>query len=497
MWYLLRLLLCFRFARSHGSLKNMELKKIFSYIGSNKLDIKGLSDDSRLVKDGDAFFVRERKQFDIFSVISEVARKASVVVAEKKNRAKIVPLVRGKPLILVENIQKEFHRAIDIFFGIDNHNFKFIGVTGTNGKTTTTDFIYRFLKYKKEKASLIGTVKYYVGKQIYNADFTTPDYLTLKKMLSQSCVKRGFVVMEVSSHGIEQGRVEGIDFSSTVFTNLTRDHLDYHGTFAHYFNVKKSFFLNNKRAMACVNVDDRYGKRLLNDVRKSMSYGKSLGADIFATRVILSYDGTVFDLSYGKKTYNVKTPLVGEHNIYNIMAAAGSLLSLGFSFDEIVSFVPFFYGVPGRLEKVVPDVFVDYAHTPDALERVLYALRNIGYKKIICVFGCGGDRDKGKRKTMGAIADRLADFSFITSDNPRSEDPWEICRHIEKGFLRKNYRIDINREKAIYAGLTLQRRYRKSCLLVAGKGHEDYQIIGTKKLHFSDSEIICKALQRG
>jgi len=471
-----------------------------------QIEIKGISDDSRSLKKGDLFFIIKRKKFDIFSVLKDIEPKVSAFVAQNKDKEKLKTIVKTRPLILVKNIKKEFHKATNIFYGCTNSDLKIIGITGTNGKTTTAFLIHHLLKKMQVKPSLIGTVKYLIGSQSTKANYTTPDFLSLRKTLKRiKDAGSRFVVMEVSSHALSQGRIKGIKFSRCVFTNLTRDHLDYHRTLTNYFNTKKKLFFQNKDAISLINTDDLYGKKIFNQLNNSISYGTTKGADFYADNIRLDSCGSYFDLIYGKKSYPLTTSLCGKHNILNILAAVGVVSSLGFPLSEIVKSLASFKPVEGRLQAVYDDLFVDYAHTPDALENVLSMLRQIGYKKIICVFGCGGNRDKGKRRVMGQIAQKRADFTFITSDNPRYEDAYTICQQIEKGFKSNNYSIVLDRKNAIAQAIKLflvsasnaaeSKKKIKTCVLVAGKGHEDYQIVGDKKLPFKDSNVIREVVQ--
>jgi len=482
----------------------MKLKKIFPHLKINeklnRLGVKGISDDSRSAEPGDLFFVIKRRKFDIFSVLGDVESKAAAFVGEFNLGDKLKSLIKHKPVILVKNIQDEFHRAADTFYNFQKIDLKFIGITGTNGKTTTAFLIYHILRRMGQKPALIGTIKYIIGSKTKRADYTTPDFLTLRK-ISKEIKDEGsrFVVMEVSSHAIAQERIKGIDFSSCVFTNLSRDHLDYHKTMANYFNIKRKLFFHNKGAVSLLNIDDRYGRKLSRESNNSLSYGTSIGADFRAGDINLSKKGCRFNLFYLGKSYPVHSRLCGMHNILNILGAVSAVYSLGFSIQDVIKTIPYFNGAEGRLESVYDDIFVDYAHTPDALRNVLRALKRIGYKKIICVVGCGGDRDKGKRKLMGQVASRCADFTFITSDNPRHENPLKICGQIEKGFSKNNYSVVAERRKAIEGAIELfnksnskgnRQADRETCLLVAGKGHEDYQIVGARRIPFKDSRVI-------
>ncbi|UCD15521.1 MAG: UDP-N-acetylmuramoyl-L-alanyl-D-glutamate--2,6-diaminopimelate ligase [Candidatus Omnitrophota bacterium] len=479
----------------------MKIKDIFPKLNleskAGELEVKGISNDSRFIKRGDVFFVIEGKNFDIFSVLGGIEDKAAAFVCAGKNKQRITATVKRKPIILVRDIQQRFLKAVDIFYGVNKNNIKFIGVTGTNGKTTTTHFIYQFLKKADKEVSLIGTVNYLIAGNVYNSSHTTPDYLSLRKMLKRLDSKEPqFIVMEVSSHGIDQRRIEGVDFQSCLFTNLTRDHLDYHKTMTDYFNTKKKLFIDNKKSKAIINIDDPWGRRLLKEVRGAFVYAIERRADLAACNIRLTKEGTGFQLLYKGKSQVVKTSVLGVHNVSNILAATAAFLSLGFSFDKAVEFIPSLKGVKGRLEKAAADIFIDYAHTPDALEKALSVLRQVGYENIISVFGCGGDRDKGKRLLMGRVSSKFCRFSVITSDNPRTEDPSKICSQITAGFKNKNYMVVIDRKEAIKRAVSIKNKYKRCCVLIAGKGHEDCQIIGQSKIAFSDSETVKELVKR-
>lgn len=487
----------------------MKLKNIFSKLSKDqlgKISISGISDDSRLVNKGDLFFIIERRNFDIFSVLKEIEPKVSAFVARSSQSKKLKNIIKDTPIIYVDNIQKEFYRSVDLFYEFKHNDLKFIGVTGTNGKTTTCMLIYHLLKELKIPASLISTVKYCIGPKVYEAERTTPGFLTLRKFLKEAKDSGShFLIIEVSSHAIEQERIKGIKFERCLFTNLGRDHLDYHKTPEKYFKSKKKLFLDNKRTPALINIDDSCGVKLFRSLPKSLTYGIKDISDFKISKVSLTKSGSHFDIEYDNKIYSIRTQLCGRHNVYNVAGAFGLIASLGISPRKIADKILSFTNVEGRLEVIGENIFIDYAHTPDALETVIMALRNIGYENIISVFGCGGDRDKGKRKLIGQVADKYSDFSFVTSDNPRSEDPELICSQITKGFQSKNYEVVIDRKQAIKKAIgllvkerkSLNPKNKKSCLLVAGKGHENYQIVGSKKIPFKDSEVIRTIIKDG
>ncbi|MEI8349711.1 MAG: UDP-N-acetylmuramoyl-L-alanyl-D-glutamate--2,6-diaminopimelate ligase [Candidatus Omnitrophota bacterium] len=475
----------------------MTLRQIFTHRTFSdrlmNLKVQGISDDSRLVRRGDMFFVIERNNFDILSVLKTIEYKVAVFVASRRHRAAIECLDIHVPVLFVEDAQEALYRAADAFYGFDPADFIFIGVTGTKGKTTIAYCVYHMLKQLGERVSLIGTVRYIIGNRSYAATHTTPDYLTLRKLCKESKDARcKYIIMEVSSHAIVQKRIQGIHFKACIFTNMSREHLDYHKTMKHYFEAKKQLFIDNSDACMTVNGDDAYGRKLLAQFKNASSYG-IIHPAVYRARVPrVTKSGIAFDIMHGKEAFPINCSLLGRHNIYNILAATASVCALGFRLADVAEKLSSFCGVEGRLQEVVPDVFVDYAHTPDSLKKALDTLKDIGYKKVICVFGCGGNRDKGKRKIMGSVAASRADFTFITSDNPRNEDPREICHSIAKGFSNRNYAITVDRREALGKALSLKTKYIDCCVLVAGKGHEDYQIVGTKRIVFKDSNIICE-----
>jgi len=479
----------------------MKLKDIFPNRNFDKtignLNIKNVSDDSRLIQKDDVFFILKKKNFDMFSKLSKICSKPKVFIVDLRYKKKIDNIIKNKPIVFVKNINKEYLRVVKLFYGLGKGLPKIIGITGTNGKTTTAFLVYELLKKMGKNPSLIGTVKYLIGKKTQKAAYTTPPFLYLQKLLGEAKeAGSDFVIMEVSSHAIDQERIKGINFSYCLFTNLSRDHLDYHKTFKNYFNTKKKLFSDNKKAISFINIDDSYGRKLKPSTKKKVTYGLSKEADFRADNISLSPQGSIFSIVYKGETYPAYTSFLGKHNVLNVLGGVSLLKTLGFSIDKIVKNLSSVRHVLGRLQPICPDVFIDYAHTPDALEKVLKTLRNIGYQRIICVFGCGGDRDKGKRKVMGHISSKYADYTFITSDNPRTEKPKEICHQIKEGFKKNNFSISIDRTEAIRRALKLFKKKQKKgllgkiCVIVAGKGHEDCQITNKGKIPFKDSKVI-------
>ncbi|MDD3296236.1 MAG: UDP-N-acetylmuramoyl-L-alanyl-D-glutamate--2,6-diaminopimelate ligase [Candidatus Omnitrophica bacterium] len=462
------------------------------------INIKDVYQDSRLVKKGCLFFIIERESFDIYSCLRNLEAKVSVFVAARQAKKKVNCLINKKPVIFVKDVEKELRRVSDILYRHSRNTFKFIGVTGTNGKTTVAFIIYEVLKSMDKDVSLLGTVKHCLGSKEQRAVNTTPGFLDLRKMLVRVQEEGSeFVVMEVSSHALSQRRIEGIDFEKCVFTNLSREHLDYHKTMRDYFLAKQRLFFGHKNKAAIVNADDYYGRKLISRLPAVITYGVNRESEYRAKNLKLGPWGSSFSLVAGGKVYPVTTCLYGKHNIYNILAAVAALASLGFPLPGIISAVASFKPVDGRLQKICDNIFIDYAHTPDAIKKAILALKQSGYNEIICLFGCGGGRDKGKRRAMGAEACALADFSFITSDNPRNENPEDICRQIVAGFSKNNYILIIDRKKAIEEAISRLRKNDKKdknlsgrCLLICGKGHEEFQIIGERKIPFKDSRVV-------
>ena len=372
---------------------------------------------------------------------------------------------------------------------------KLVGITGTNGKTTTSFLIEHMLRGERQNVGLIGTVNYhFAGKEIPAAE-TTPGPLRLQALLSQMCENLcDHVVLEVSAHAIDQNRTAGIHFQSALFTNLTRDHLDYFESLENYFNCKARFFTSLSEDQAAVlNQDDPRVRTLKEKTRaRVITFGIENPADLKAEVVESDLKNTRFRLHWPRGEIFVEIPLVGLHNVYNALGALAVMQSLGFDLAAAAGHLSDFKGVPGRLERVDRgqnfSVFVDYAHTPDGLENVLRSLKPYKKGKLITLFGCGGDRDRGKRPLMAKIASGYSDFVVITSDNPRSEDPRDIAAEIQAGFPGgfKDYVSTLDRKKAIRQTLLMARE--NDIVLLAGKGHETTQVVGNETLPFSDQE---------
>jgi UDP-N-acetylmuramoyl-L-alanyl-D-glutamate--2,6-diaminopimelate ligase len=472
-------------------------------VGKGDPVITGLCENSKTVQKGDLFFCIPGAKHDGRSYGLEAADKgAGALVVEGE-------ALRGMdvPQLVVRDAREALAVLANAFYGDPSKKLKVIGVTGTKGKTTTTYLIRAILEKAGQKAGLIGTIAYQVGNKVYEANNTTPSSLTIVKLLDEmNKAKCQWAVMEVSSHSLEMKRVLGIDFQGAVFTNLGRDHLDFHKNFTSYYNAKRRLFTEFKSvSVRVVNADDVYGQKLLKEL-KSKAVGYGIRADC-AYRA-LNVQQKPGQLKFEVQGNAFEVPLTGLFNIYNCMAAIAVLKELGLSWAELQKGLKNAPAVPGRFEEVKAGqdftVLVDYAHTSDALKQALMASREIIGKKtnfrVISLFGCGGDRDRSKRPLMGKVSSQLADVTIVTSDNPRTEDPKMILEDILRGIPRpllqgdgRRVWVEEDREKAIRLALANART--GDLVLIAGKGHETYQIIGEEKHHFDDREVAKKILK--
>jgi len=453
--------------------------------------------DSRMVLPGDIFVALKGTVHDGHDHIAEaVAGGASLVLCERVPGA--LPSGCGEKLTVVEDTRQALADIARRVFGDPSATLPVYGVTGTNGKTTTVFLLDSILKRSGRRPGMISTVfNRSAGDADVPSEMTTPDVMSLNRLMAEMLSDdKDAAVMEISSHALEQGRVRGIGLDSAVFTNITPEHMDYHGDMDAYFKAKARIFDNLKEGGAGIlNIDDPMVSRLAaaRGERRMVTFGEAEGAYVRATNVRLSSGGSEFDMiAEGVGVARIRSPLIGRHNVYNILAAAASALSCGIGMDAVKAAMEDAPHVPGRLEAVpVPGerfrVFVDYAHTPNALESVLDCLRPLVAGRLVCVFGCGGDRDRTKRPVMGGIAAAACDSVIVTSDNPRTEDPAAILGEIEKGMpAADNYSIIENRKDAIRAAL--ESASEGDIILIAGKGHEDHQIVGDRKMHFDDRE---------
>ena len=474
----------------------IEKGEIVSVTGSDELQVSGISYDSRKVEYGHLFIAMQGEKADGHDFIESALKKGAIAVIHDRDIADSGALSPLASFIRVKDSRKSLAFAANAYYRMPSHGMTVIGITGTNGKTTTTYILKSILEAWGKKVGLIGTIQYMIGDTVYQATHTTPESLEfqalLHDMLAAGC---SHVVTEVSSHALTQKRIDNTIFKAGVFTNLTRDHLDFHGTMDDYFLSKKRFFadLLEKNAMSVINHDDAWGRRLADSIMTgTYTYGLEAGADLTASDMTNAFDGLRFRLTFRGRAYEIVSPLVGLPNVYNILSAAGAAASVGVPWEIILEGIRRSPAIRGRFEKIEAGqkflAIVDYAHTEDALERLIYTARSLTRGKIITVFGCGGERDKGKRPRMGAIATRLSDFVIITSDNPRSERPEDIISDIESGAARRNYMVEADRREAIKRAVLMAEEH--DVVLVAGKGHETSQEIGGTKFPFNDREVI-------
>lgn len=487
-------------------IKGIKFKNIY---GSLDKEILGITSDSNEVQEGFLFSAIKGDRTDGHKYIDSAIKK-------------------GAKIIILENIPEKIHRDIcyievddsrsitpkiaSNFFQNPSRDLNLVGVTGTNGKTTLTYIIEAIWKEEGKPSGIIGTVENRYLNKLTNSSITTPDSIDLIKLLDtmkKSGVKN--VSMEVSSHAIDKKRINGCNFDVVVFTNLTQDHLDYHKTIENYFNTKKKLFTeildesSKTPKFSVINIDDKFGKQLAGETKgQVVTYStKYKKADVLADKINTTESGvrTYIKTRWGNLELN--SNLLGEHNLYNLLAAIAVTLPLGTPIKTIEKALSKTIVIPGRLEKIENNmnlnVLVDYAHTPDALMNVINAIRPFTKGKLIVVFGCGGDRDKQKRPLMGKVGINLSDFLIVTSDNPRTESPEKIIDDIvkginESGLHNKNYIKILDRERAIEKAISLAQP--GDFIIIAGKGHEDYQIIGQKKFPFDDRKVARKILNK-
>jgi len=460
-------------------------------------EIHGLALDSRAIEAGDVFLAFPGARTDGRQFIAgALARGATAVLYEAQGGE---PDTRGVIAIGVHNLREQVGHLADRFYGSPSHRLKVIGVTGTNGKTTTTQLLAQALDRVNHRCGLIGTLGSGFPGNLDPSVHTTPDAVSVHRQLA-GFVKAGAkaVCMEVSSHALDQARVAGVAFNVAVFTNLTRDHLDYHGDMDAYAAAKARLFDFPHLEAAVINADDRFGQALISRARpgvRVIGFGLEQG-DIRARHVVPSTAGLSMQVSTPQGEITVNSPLLGRFNASNLLAVLTVLLVVGMPLADAALAVAQARSVAGRMERFGGDphplVVVDYAHTPDALDKVLAALREHTRGKLVCVFGCGGDRDRGKRPLMGAIAERLADVVILTNDNPRHEDPQSILAEIASG-MRTTPTIVPDRTHAIRAALA--ETASGDIVLVAGKGHEDYQQIGDQRFPYSDRDTVATLLE--
>jgi UDP-N-acetylmuramyl-tripeptide synthetase len=467
-------------------------------VGSGEVDITSVVSDNREAKPGSLFAALRGAKADGHAFAPAAAAAGAAALLVEREIAGV-----SCAQVIVERTADALPKIASAFYGEPSKSLKLVGVTGTNGKTTTTYLIRAIFAAAGVRAGVIGTVGYVIGGEVRKAPNTTPDVLTIQKSLREmlDCGERA-AAMEVSSHALDQGRVEELHFSAGIFTNLTGDHLDYHKTMDAYGAAKAKLFESlAENAFAVLNADDPSSGRMAKAARCGVYRFSSAGNADFCAKVRAeSLEGTQLKMRLISREINVNLPLVGRYNISNALGAAAACHLLGVGTDAIARGLGSFKGVPGRLERVSPPgapvVLVDYAHTDDALINVLSTIRPIAKKKLITVFGCGGDRDRTKRPRMALAVQKFSDFVVVTSDNPRTEDPHAILAEIEKGFSPGAKYVKIaDRREAI--GCAIRLAVPGDVVLIAGKGHEDYQIFRDRTIHFDDREVSREFLNAG
>lgn len=467
-------------------------------LGELNAPIRSVQSDSRKVKPGDIFVAVPGFHSDGHQFIEEAIRRgAKAVVCERWPSSTVE---NGVAQFRVSHSRSILGRLISRAFDYPAKKLKCIGVTGTNGKTTTA-FLIQYLINSISRSGLLGSIYYDDGNERLPGIHTTPTSEVLNEFLARM-VEHGlsYCVMEVSSHALDQDRTEGIQFSSAVFTNLTQDHLDYHRNFEDYFRAKQKLFVSSlPPEYVVINQDDPYGVRLIEMFKKEgrsfATFGINTISDYSAARVQLSWQGIEFELSANGRRFPVSVPLILRHNVYNVLAALAAVSEEGFPIAEMAANLSGFPGVLGRMERINEGqdfhVFVDYAHTPDGLFRVLSSLEGLAQHRVISVFGCGGDRDRRKRPLMGEVASRFSDVVVLTSDNSRSEHTEDILDQIKAGIDRVPQKAQVivlpDRKEAI--GRSIEIAEPGDVVLIFGKGHENYQIVGEERIPFQDQEV--------
>ncbi len=459
------------------------------------IDISHIAYDSREVGPGGLFVCIKGYKLDGHDFINDALdRGAAAILAQRE-----VGQVKDAVLIKHPNTRKALAEIAVNFYGNPSQKFKLIGVTGTKGKTTTTFMAKSMLERRGYKVGLIGTIANYIGDKVIPADRTTPESLDLQQMYSEMVEQKvDAVVMEISSHSLELFRVHGSDFDVGIFTNLSQDHLDFHLNFENYFAAKAKLFAICKRG--AINADDQYGQRLLENCScETDSFGVRNKADISARDIQIKPEGTTFNLVFDSQSIEVNIPIPGKFSVYNALAAITACKNFNITPEDIVEGLKGLK-VPGRAETIDTGmnftIMVDYAHSPGSLENILEAVRTYASGRIVAVFGCGGDRDRTKRPIMGEIAGKLAHFTILTADNPRSEEPDSIITEIEEGIKRTGGEYIIISDRRLAIEFAIKNAKENDIILIAGKGHETYQVYKDKTIHFDDREVALEVIER-
>ena len=475
--------------------------------GTLERNIESIAYDSRKVEPEALFVAMPGHHHDGSRFIGQAVEKQAAAFVTEMSKADMAKLELKSPGVTAIHVNDSRHVLAwvsDRFYGRPSDRLDLIGITGTNGKTTLTYVLEKIFETAGHPCGVIGSINYRYGGNEYPAPMTTPEALEINRML-QEMTGKGVdkCCIEVSSHSLALKRVRELRFAVGVFTNLTRDHLDYHKTFEHYKDSKKILFRDCKVKKQVINIDDPVGREIVRESPiETLTTGLDSRADVTAEDCVLLEDGIRFTLKTPSGTQAISSPLLGRHNVHNLLSASAVALAQGISLAHIEQGIQSLERVPGRFEKIQQGqdfiVAVDYAHTGDALANALKAARTLSKNRVIVVFGCGGDRDPGKRKEMGRVALEMSDFTIITSDNPRTEDPKQIILNICEGIPagrkpKEHFAILPNRREAI--DFAIKKAQTGDLVLIAGKGHEDYQILKSGKIHFDDREEAVRALR--
>lgn len=460
------------------------------YNTSKVIKLSNLKTDSRKVQPGDTFIAIRNVNTDGHDYIRQAIQNgATKIICEEGSYEVETEVVEDTRKYLDEYLYNNYYPKIK--------NMKLIGVTGTNGKTTICFLVYQMLKKLGRTPAYIGTIGFYYKDVEKGLNNTTPDTDLLYEMLLEAYdAGCDIVVMEVSSHALDKNRIYGLEFDEVAFTNLTQDHLDYHKTMENYCNAKKKLFaLTRNEKIAVLNGDDTYSKEFENPSNTNIVISATKG-DCLIQNMDFSHMDTKIQFKYENKEYESIIKMVGRYNVYNFLTATLLVHKLGFSIEKILNLTGELSAPNGRMEKIdykTNSIFIDYAHTPDAVINVLKSALEYKKGRIITIIGCGGDRDRTKRPIMGRAAEENSDYVIFTNDNPRTEDEKQIMNDILEGLHKENHEVIYNREEAIKKGISLLKE--NDILMILGKGHEDYQIIGKEKHHFSDKEIVLENIK--
>jgi UDP-N-acetylmuramoyl-L-alanyl-D-glutamate--2,6-diaminopimelate ligase len=496
------------FARASSADGGRKLSEVFEGVetalpaGASSLEIRQVACDSRRVQPGALFFAMHGAKADGNTFIQDAIKRGAVAVASEEQAPSTIPA--GVTWIQVREARRALATTAANFLGHPANALQLVAVTGTNGKTTTTSVVDAIVKASGAKTGLFGTIAYHTPLGDYPAPNTTPESVDLQGFFAEIRDTGGkYAVLEASSHSLAMDRLWGCHFQAAVFTNLTREHMDFHKTFEDYFAAKKRLFEGTGAGapeVALLNTDDEFGKRLMSLAKKTVTYGLESDADITTRKFQLTFDGLTFTAQTPNGKVHVVSRLVGRINVYNLLAAIGAAQALGLSNEVIENGIRNLESVSGRFQRIDLGqpflVIVDYAHTDDALENLIRTARELNPKgRIITLFGCGGEKDRTKRPVMGEVTGRLSDLTILSSDNPRSEDPLKIISDIIVGLQKTagKYLIEPDREKAI--AMAMEEARNGDIVLLAGKGHENYQILADRTLEFDDREMARRALR--